>query len=663
MKKFLFSLFLVTFGFLFFNVDDVYAMTTLELEKFKDTAGFDESNQKSSLSEMSDSCSVKCWCLIEETYTLKGESYTQQVFYYNVGLGDRGDINNFKITGNSAGPPISSYGKFVLDGIPELTEKWKWTDVDIQKYLLDKGYCRVIASSGQDGSNAHHWVSTNNFYYDSFGTLHIQMNKQSNWGMSVTRLSVSGTSLYKNTGVSGKEGTSVVAYNLASSFKGATMDESGSLFNQLNMGKVKMKQSDMGGSSPYWRQSSCNQCAFDLLVQNSGLITDSKYQCSGLVRESDTAWKAYCDALKNSVAWNGDISSANGIYAHSLANELDFFKGLTDSANWSSISGTSLDSTELEMSDQYIVKWGSKALTDMTKDEVSAMLKAFYNNDYFVILGIRDKDSSGNAANANGPAEYRGAHVVLFAGCKNREVFFNDSSHGKITSYTNDKDLYPDDSTPIRWMYAIKVNNGSVSTKSICGGGSVAINSTDKKAVENLGVSPSVLEKTIDSDSLIASYCKLMEADLESVLDGVNRDNLTGDQLDSLHTWEELNADSSRQGGVLYWIRVVIMWMGIALIIWAVLLYVSFWFDRANNFIDISFVTILTLGKLTTSDTDEEYTYGDKDSKGIKTINSRILTKICILSILVGVLIVSGTLYSLIAKLVNIVTSFISKGG
>jgi hypothetical protein len=102
------------------------------------------------------------------------------------------------------------------------------------------------------------------------------------------------------------------------------------------------------------------------------------------------------------------------------------------------------------------------------------------------------------------------------------------------------------------------------------------------------------------------------------------------------------------------------MWLGILMVVWSVLLYVGFWFDRANNFLDFSIVTILTLGKLTTSVTDEESTFGKKDVKGIKTLSSRQVTIICLCCIGAGVLIISGIFYRLIAGLVNWVQLLIS---
>lgn len=162
------------------------------------------------------------------------------------------------------------------------------------------------------------------------------------------------------------------------------------------------------------------------------------------------------------------------------------------------------------------------------------------------------------------------------------------------------------------------------------------------------------------SEQEISSFTKLNESNIEKILTSVSRDSLTGDQLESLDTWKDLINDDAKQGGVLYWIRIIVMWLGILMIVWAVLLYVGFWFDRANNFLDFSIVTILTIGKLTTSVIDEDSTFGKKDVKGVKTISSRQLTTICLCCIGVGVLIVSGIFYRLISSLVNCVLNLIS---
>lgn len=641
MKKFLLPLLLVIGGVLFFNVSDVYAMTELEVDKIIRHQGWDTDDYYKKDNESGlDGTNVDGYCIYEKggkTYFVFKPSYSSPIILKDDGT------NSYTFEGNT------KY-TFEINNESELGIDWWWSVEDVEYYLNNNCTQYTLPDGGAPKASklTNMPVNSHTLGTTYFNTFDLKLSN-SRFNYSLTE---------------DANGYYLGNYTTLRDIRDAQLTVSGNgvieIFNKENMGVVVMKQQDMKGSSPYWRFNSCNQCAFDLLIQNSGLIKDSKYQCTGLVSESNANWKAYCDALKSADACGSDISGG-GVFVGATTSELDFFKDLTGNSTWSHISAnTSLDGNDVELVETSIVKWGNKDIKDMTKQEVATMLKVFYNNDYFCILGIKDKDSKGEDAKANGPTGYKGAHVVLFAGCKANEVFFNDSSHGRITSYTNDTTLYPDDSTPVRWMTAIKVNGAS--TKKICGGGSAIITQKDKEVVESLGIPSSILEQKYENDELISSYCKLMETDLESILADVNRDNLTGDQLDSLNTWEDTIADSSKSGGVLYWIRVVTMWIGILLVVWAVLLYVGFWFDRANNFIDISVVTILTLGMLATSETDEEYTYGNKDSKGIKTINNKILLKICICSIIVGVLIISGLLYTIIAKLVFLVKGLISKG-
>lgn len=198
----------------------------------------------------------------------------------------------------------------------------------------------------------------------------------------------------------------------------------------------------------------------------------------------------------------------------------------------------------------------------------------------------------------------------------------------------------------------VKSINGVIS--STRGNNGVNGNTSDVEAISNF-----MQLHGYWSEEQISSFSKLNETNISAILDKVSRDNLSGSQLESLDNWKDINDDSSKQGGVLYWVRVLTMWVGILLVVWAVLLYVGFWFDRSNNFIDFSIVGILTLGKLNASLTDEDSTFGKKDVKGVKTINSRELTIICICCVVVGVLIISGLVYRVLASLVNLVRGLI----
>ena len=84
--------------------------------------------------------------------------------------------------------------------------------------------------------------------------------------------------------------------------------------------------------------------------------------------------------------------------------------------------------------------------------------------------------------------------------------------------------------------------------------------------------------------------------------------------------------------------------------IWVILIYLAYWFDRINNFVDLDLVGIFTLGKLRVSDTVDDFTFkvSALNLSGKKTENHRAILFLCITVILFGVLIISGSLYKLL---------------
>lgn len=158
-------------------------------------------------------------------------------------------------------------------------------------------------------------------------------------------------------------------------------------------------------------------------------------------------------------------------------------------------------------------------------------------------------------------------------------------------------------------------------------------------------------------------YNKLTEQNIQAdLLDNANRDNLSSDEITNLVNWENNIEQDAEDGGMIYWARRIVSIFGILLIIWTILIYIAFWFDRLNNIIDIDLLLILTLGKLRVSDTDDDCTFSLKDSGkgGVKTVNHRAILTVCIISTTFGVLVVSGVLYKILAKLVYAVLNFLS---
>lgn len=173
-----------------------------------------------------------------------------------------------------------------------------------------------------------------------------------------------------------------------------------------------------------------------------------------------------------------------------------------------------------------------------------------------------------------------------------------------------------------------------------------------------------LVESGVWSEDTLASFTTLCEENIQaSYLDGATRDSLKQDDLSNLSNWEQNINNNKMETGFIATLRKFVMLLGIVFIIWVVLVYLAYWFDRINNFFYIDLLSILTFGQLHMSDTEEECTFRLKDlgKDGRKTVNHRAIIFICVVGIAFGVLLISGTLYGLIAKLVTTITSFLGQ--
>ena len=96
------------------------------------------------------------------------------------------------------------------------------------------------------------------------------------------------------------------------------------------------------------------------------------------------------------------------------------------------------------------------------------------------------------------------------------------------------------------------------------------------------------------------------------------------------------------------------------MIMWSILLYLSYWFDTINTIFPVSLVGILSFGKLEVLN-EEETTWGmtlkERDGKPL-TVNHRNMLVICIVLVAAGIFILSGSAYFLIQKLYSIAKHF-----
>lgn len=94
---------------------------------------------------------------------------------------------------------------------------------------------------------------------------------------------------------------------------------------------------------------------------------------------------------------------------------------------------------------------------------------------------------------------------------------------------------------------------------------------------------------------------------------------------------------------------------GIIFEVWMLLIYISYWFDRLNNFFDYSLLNLVTFGRLSISPDEDECTFSltslGKHEK--RTVNHRKVLEVVIIGLAFGTLIVSGVFFSILSSVVN----------
>ena len=168
------------------------------------------------------------------------------------------------------------------------------------------------------------------------------------------------------------------------------------------------------------------------------------------------------------------------------------------------------------------------------------------------------------------------------------------------------------------------------------------------------------------SEADLMAYCKLNELDINSLyLSDAKRDNLTGTEVKSLTGWEQQVQKLEEESGFLKSVRISLMVLGIVMSVYFVFLYLAYWVDRINNFVDVEFLKLLTFNKLTMSEDEEECTYSIKSAlkAGTKTVNHRAIIKVTIVGELFAVLLITGAVYKLVLWIIALVSQLLDGVG
>ena len=388
----------------------------------------------------------------------------------------------------------------------------------------------------------------------------------------------------------------------------------------------------------------CTWCSLMMILQNSGTISNTSYQIphgvhisnltdsNGLIAKE--AFLHSTGAVCSSPSYsNGKISG--GGCAYNLAS-------INYASGWSNGS--------YEGSDRLIYGINGKNFRDMTHAELISCFKVLWNAGYWCHTFVDYKTGNSTGIGA-------GDHAIALAGVTADDIYFADSAgqQGSIIKWGNilNGSTWYGSSPKIEAVY-LYMNPGH-SPKDIAGGvamtpedGDVVGDDLVDAASRGNGFTEKELSSFMVMGESIEIYNKLTSTDLNS---------LSQSDRTMLGMWEDNVEDGKFSFNKL--IRNIIMAFGIILTVWAMLLYTGFWVDRLNNIVDFSFVNLLTFGKLKVADSDEDSNFG----KGQKDtfIGHIDVIKICVISVLFGVLLITGVFYKILFWLIMTVTNLLKR--
>lgn len=406
--------------------------------------------------------------------------------------------------------------------------------------------------------------------------------------------------------------------------------------------KVTINQTGVGHSS------GCTVVSMQLLLQNSKQLKN--HQLSGAQTSATKDYKAFDKDCEGAGFQSGD-SWLTGKFASGASSLCK--------SKWS--SGASLkDSSKSTTTKNYngataVVGFGNKDFKDMTHAEQAAAMKAFWNSGYYCIFCVEYK---GVNQKSNGVDGYKAAHATMLAGVKGSEIYLNDPAVGKVCKYSERSGK----GGAYNLVYILPFKNAGSSPLEF-GGGASEITKTDEKSADKLGVSTVALSGAY-TESQLSAYTKLKEVSIQSkYLDGAQRGVLSQDETTNLDNWEMTANEDKGAWSFVKVLRILTQIVGILFIMYVLLIYVAYWFDRLNVYFDFELLGTLTLGRLHISESEDKCTFGIhtvNDLSSRMTVNHKAILFICTVGLLFGLSIVSGLFYSILTAFVNGIISIFS---
>lgn len=153
----------------------------------------------------------------------------------------------------------------------------------------------------------------------------------------------------------------------------------------------------------------------------------------------------------------------------------------------------------------------------------------------------------------------------------------------------------------------------------------------------------------VKEEDLVGMYPKSFFLDNSVSISLPSYDNLSIDERANLNLIKE-NYKMQNSWSIWDLFRILVVFVGLSILVYAVLFIVSFLFDRSNNLVDISLINVITLGKL-------EFSEEVQCPRGY--VNMSRLLKIEAALLLVGFFLVSGGVFVVMLDVITYVNSMI----
>lgn len=415
-------------------------------------------------------------------------------------------------------------------------------------------------------------------------------------------------------------------------------DDNTGKFNK-NWCKVKINQNGVK------RGSGCTVVTLQLLLQNSATLP-SNLQLNGTIKSKTKEYSNFDSKCSGFYIGDNWVIGSFASTATKISN-----------AKWSNAfkpSGSKNAKKVNYNTVSAVVGLGNKTFKSMTKSEHATAVKAFWNAGYFCTFCVTyTNDPEEN----NGPKDYKANHATMLAGVDGNDIYINDPASGEVKKYT-DKSI-----SKYKLQYMICFKNDKTKSYELAGGKAASkaeITDEDKNNANNLGIPQNLLTGCFTEDE-ISSYARLSEVNIqEKFLNDTKRSNLDQNSTENITNWERNVRNDKKESGLVSILRYIIVFIGILFIIWAILVYIAYWFDKINNLFYIEALNIVTFGRLHVSGDENESNYNIL-KEGTKSVNHKNIVFICITAILMGLSLITGLFYRVVACIINFVLGFIGR--